>query len=182
MAAALSLMRGHMARVFISYSHHDKTWKEQVAGHLAALPGVEVWDDSHIPPGECWADHIEDALAACDLAVLLISTDFLTSEFIRDTEAPALRKMRKERGLKLIPVIVRPCQWKTHAWLQALEARPKEGSLHEAGALAEKHLSDLAGEVHGFLVGAGLTTQLPSPVRGRCGGAVRLNRDRGEIS
>ncbi|MCP4689976.1 MAG: toll/interleukin-1 receptor domain-containing protein, partial [Desulfobacterales bacterium] len=82
-------------KIFISYSHKDEDWKDRVKSHLAVLQEqgiLEIWDDRRIPPGEEWLPEIEEALDACDVAIFLISTGFLTSRFILDKEVPYLLK------------------------------------------------------------------------------------------
>lgn len=68
------------AKSFISYSHQDEAWKDHLLSHLNVLAGegLEVWDDRRIAAGDDWLPEIERAIAACDVAVLLISRHFLT--------------------------------------------------------------------------------------------------------
>jgi len=82
------------ARVFISYSHHDVKWLERLRVHLKPLirkQVVDLWDDTRISPGMDWRREIDTALSAASVAVLLISADFLASDFIVDNELPVLR-------------------------------------------------------------------------------------------
>lgn len=140
-----------MAKVFISYSHQDEGWKNRVAKHLNVLAGkgLDVWDDRQIAAGSTWARDINEVIAKCDAALLLISTDFLTSDFILIKEVPPLLERRQTQGIRVIPVILSPCQWERIEWLKPINAWPKGGqplsgmSEHEI----ETALSDLAGEV-----------------------------------
>jgi hypothetical protein len=102
-----------MARIFISYSHQDETWKDRVVGHLNVLAeaGLETWNDRHIAAGDDWLPAIEKAIDNCDVVLLLVSRDFLTSPFILGKEVPPLLPRRQEQGIRLIPVILSPCQW-----------------------------------------------------------------------
>ncbi|MEA2559144.1 MAG: hypothetical protein QOH06_648 [Acidobacteriota bacterium] len=115
--------------VFLSYSHRDETWKERFATALKALElqnELVVWDDRRIAAGDGWFAEIEQAMNRAAVAVLLISTDFLASGFIRNTEVPHLLKRRKEEGLRVIPLFVRPSPWKAVDWLAAIQGRPKD--------------------------------------------------------
>ena len=106
--------------VFISYSHQDEAWKKRLVKQLQVLQlegDLEVWDDRRIDAGDDWKPKIEAAMARSRAAVLLISADFLTSRFIRGTEVPELLRRRESEGLRVIPVIVRPCPWQAVAWL-----------------------------------------------------------------
>ncbi|HVG09871.1 MAG TPA: toll/interleukin-1 receptor domain-containing protein [Thermoanaerobaculia bacterium] len=88
--------------VFLSYSHQDEDWKDRVATALKALElqnELEVWDDRRITAGDGWFAEIEQAINRAAVAVLLISSDFLASGFIRGTEVPHLLKRHQEEGL-----------------------------------------------------------------------------------
>ncbi len=88
--------------IFISYSHQDEDWKDLVVGHLRVAErqgDFLVWDDRRIDGGDDWRREIDQALAAADIGVLLISRHFLTSNFIMDHEVERLLE-RKARGGK----------------------------------------------------------------------------------
>ncbi|HEX2209557.1 MAG TPA: toll/interleukin-1 receptor domain-containing protein [Longimicrobium sp.] len=99
--------------VFVSYSHADAEWLERLQKHLRPLQreGVEVWDDTRLRPGEPWREKIREALAAAKVAILLVSPDFLDSEFIAADELPPLLKAAEEDGATILPVIVSHCRF-----------------------------------------------------------------------
>ena len=116
-------------RVFISYSHQDEHWKEKLHTHLKVLVQqnrLSVWEDQQIAAGEDWYPAIEKALNSAQVAILLISKDFLTSKFIQGEEVPVLLKRRKEKGLTVIPLILNPCTWEAIPWLASIQGRPKD--------------------------------------------------------
>lgn len=112
------------ASVFISYSHKDEKWKDQLSEQLGvlAMDGLlDVWDDRRITPGQDWQPEIEKAMEAASVAVLLVSASFLTSKFIRGEEVPRLLQRRVQEGLVVLPVIVRDCAWRRVAWLESIQ-------------------------------------------------------------
>ncbi len=143
--------------VFISYSHRDEDWKDRVVGHLKVLEidgELAVWDDERIAAGDGWRPEIEAAMRRAAVALLLISKDFLTSDFILGTEVPLLLQRRQTEGLRVIPVFVHPCAWEGVDWLAALQGRPCNGRALSEGRKpqTEKHLAELAREIRDLLV------------------------------
>jgi hypothetical protein len=119
-----------MASVFISYSHKDEEWKDKLAvqvGVLAAENRLEVWEDRQIEVGDDWLPEIEKALDAAKVAVLLISAPFLTSNFIRRNEVPAILARRQNEGLRVVPILVHPCPWRKVEWLTKMQMLPRDG-------------------------------------------------------
>lgn len=100
-------------RVFVAYCHRNKRWLERLKTHLTPLvrKGIlELWEDTQLKPGTAWRDEISKALAKASVAVLMISADFLASEFIATKELPDILNGEKERGLVVVPVFVAPCR------------------------------------------------------------------------
>lgn len=103
--------------VFVSYSHQDKEWLQQIQLQLTPVlrsdASFRAWDDSQIQPGAKWGDEIERALEAASVAVLLVSKHFLGSSFIHQSELPPLMEAAEKRGLKILWVLVSPCRYET---------------------------------------------------------------------
>ena len=76
-------------QIFISYSHLDEAWKDRVVTHLNVLDSeFDVWVDDRIGAGDDWEAKIDAALQSCQAAVLLVTSNFLTSKFIKQKEVP----------------------------------------------------------------------------------------------
>ena len=108
------------ASVFISYSHRDEAWKDRLLRHLKVLERrglLDVWEDRHIRPGAPWREEIEAAMGQAQMALLLVSVDFLNSDFIQDEEVPTLLRRRESEGLRVLPLILEPCDWLGMEWL-----------------------------------------------------------------
>lgn len=97
--------------LFISYSHKDEQWLLELKKWLKPLEQrdiVTIWDDQKIKAGADWRHEIERALTSAKAAILLISIDFLNSEFIANNELPKLLNAARDRGLQIFWIAVRP--------------------------------------------------------------------------
>ena len=96
------------SRIFISYSHKDKKWLQVIKTWLKpALPSGIIWDDTAIQPGAKWRSEIEDALEHATIAILLVSSDFMASDFIMNDELPPILQAQELKGLSILWIPVR---------------------------------------------------------------------------
>src|SRR5205085_517055 len=111
--------------VFISYNHRDEEWLKRLRVHLRPIESeyaIEVWDDTMIQPGSEWREEIAASLASAKVAVLLVSADFLASDYIKDNELPPLLKAAEEEGVAILPVILSPSRFSRSADLARFQS------------------------------------------------------------
>jgi len=89
--------------VFVSYSRKDSSCIERLRVHLRPLQresSISYWDDGSIIAGQKWREEVEAALARTRIAILLISADFLASDFVAESELPVLLGRQKHAALQ----------------------------------------------------------------------------------
>lgn len=131
-------------RLLISCSPADSELKEQLVRHLQVLvrfAGIDLWTPDRVQAGDNWREEVDAALDRADIALLLMSADFLASDFLQDVELPKLLQRHEQGGLTVIPVLLRSCLWEAHPWLRALDPLPASG---EAVASFQGNGRDLA--------------------------------------
>ncbi len=91
--------------VFVSYSHRDKEWLERLQKTLKPSLRQKIftlWDDTKIEAGDKWREKIQRALDRAVVAVLLVSIEFLNSDFIADNELLPLIEKAEQQGMRII--------------------------------------------------------------------------------
>ena len=100
--------------VFYSYSHHDEELRDALEKHLSILKRngqIVGWHDRRIGAGDEWRNQIDEHVRSAHIILLLISSDFLASDYCYDIEMK-LALERHQRGKAIvIPIILRPVEW-----------------------------------------------------------------------
>jgi AAA-like domain/TIR domain len=102
-----------MVNLFISYAHEDEAYRQEIASLLKGLrlPNLTVWDDRRFKAGDQFNEVILKQLKVADIILLLISHDFLASDYCYEQEMPiALRRQTQGEAI-VVPIILRDCVW-----------------------------------------------------------------------
>ena len=117
-------------RVFISYSHRDAGALERLHVHLANLrreARIDAWFDREILAGDVLDAEIERELEAANLFLLLVSPDFIASDYCIEREMQRALERHDQGEARVVPIIVEPCEWAAIPALRRLKAVPKNG-------------------------------------------------------
>ncbi len=117
-------------KIFIAYSRKDIPFLDELRTHLNPLERtgkVKFWYDGEIEPGQEWEQAIKENLYCADIILLLVSADTISSNYFYEKEMMEALERHKEGTIRVIPIIVRPCIWKTTP-LANLQALPKDGT------------------------------------------------------
>ena len=143
-------------RLFYSYSRADMAMQLKLKKHLSPLERIGLvkgWWDQLIPPGEEWEKEIRQKLEESDIVLLLVSANFLDSEYCRK-EMVWAREMDKE----ILPVILRSVTaWEKQVLgdikLGDLNARPKSGKAIVRWGVRDDAYADVAKGVEEMALG-----------------------------
>jgi len=164
-----------MTTGFISYTHADSTLKEQLVRHLAPLQReglIDLWHDGMLRPGEHLDPTVQAALAASDVVILLVSADFIASEYCYEQEMLRAFARQRDGKARVIPIILRPCQWKgvpigNGETMSEFVALPKDGKAVISWSDADTAFDNAAGAIRDMLKADGSDGSPARGVRGQ---------------
>jgi hypothetical protein len=140
---------GTRLNVFLSYAHRDERLRNEVDKHLSVLRRskfIATWHDQRISPGQEIDLQIASALATSDLVLLLISPDFMDSDYCYLREMTQALKRHKTGRARVIPIILRPVDW-NRTPLGKLLALPRDGRPVTTWSRRDEALFDVANGV-----------------------------------
>lgn len=118
-------------KIFISYAHEDEGLKDELLRHLSLLKRqgiISEWHDRRIVPSDNWSQEIDSHLESAQIVLLLISADFLASDYCYERELKRALERHKQGATRVVPVFLRPVDWKgalfEHLQGLPLDARP----------------------------------------------------------
>ena len=115
-------------KVFISYAHADQELHKKLIDHLRSLKHSEkilIWQDKEIPLGVNWKDQINIHLDEAHLILLLVSANFIASDYCWNKEVQAALERHKAGTVRVVPIILKPVHWQDTP-LGQLQALPTE--------------------------------------------------------
>jgi hypothetical protein len=116
--------------IFISYAREDESFLAGLESHLSTLKRegiVTFWHDHQLLPGTEWQGEISAHLSSASVILLLVSSDFIASEYCYEIEMKLALKRHQESTARVIPVILRPCHW-DNTLFSGLQALPTNGT------------------------------------------------------
>ncbi|MDQ2715214.1 MAG: tetratricopeptide repeat protein [Chloroflexota bacterium] len=130
--------------VFCCYAHEDEIWLRKLETHLSLLKRqglLSLWHDRLILPGTDWRQAIDTHLETASVILLLVSADFLASDYCYGAEMKYALEQQQRGKAQVIPILIRQVDWKhaPFAYLHALptNAKPLATWVDEDTALAE---------------------------------------------
>lgn len=121
-------MEKNKITVFYSYSHKDELLRDSLETHLSILAKkgiISTWHDRSIVPGCEWEKEIDECIRTADIILLLVSPDFIASEYCYGKELSIAIENHESNKSIVIPVIVRPVDWEDAPFAK-LQALPKD--------------------------------------------------------
>lgn len=147
-------------KVFYSYSHKDAEFRERLGTYLAPLAHqkkIVEWYDRKIEPGADWDTEIRDELNSAHLIVLLISEDFLASEYCFGVEVERALTRLKQGYAKVVPILLKPCLWQESRFSE-LQIIPRHAKAITSWTSREEAFVEVATEIRSLI------TEPPPPL------------------
>lgn len=110
--------------VFVSYARADSAYLSRVLVHLRPLERsgrIDLWHDGKLAPGRPWRPELDRALMRASVAVLIVSANFMASDFIYESELPPLVRRAKAEGVSIFPIVFGHCLFDENEHLAGLQ-------------------------------------------------------------
>lgn len=140
-------------RVFISYSHHDEPWKNDLDMHLATMKRqglITVWQDRKIAPGAEWDEEIRRQMEQSHLIFFMVSPGFMASEYIMEKEVPTAMSLYDEGKAKVLPIFVKDVEWKGSVFGK-LQGLPRDQKFLDLQSNKDQALATVAREIRNLI-------------------------------
>jgi hypothetical protein len=107
-------MTNRAVEIFLSYSHEDEYFRDKLVRYLSPLKRqgvISVWHDRDITMGQEWQGQIDEHLENAQIILLLVSADYLSSDYCYDIEMSRAMTRHTVGAARVIPIILRPSDW-----------------------------------------------------------------------
>jgi hypothetical protein len=114
--------------ILFSYTREDEYFRNRIEVHLAALKRqkrIVCWHDRHIHAGRTWSLEISQHLDSADIILLLVSPDFVNSDYCNTVEVRRALERHEKGEVCVIPIILQSADWKGEKFAE-LQALPRD--------------------------------------------------------
>ena len=142
-------------RVFYSYAHEDRELRDKLSAFLAPLVQnnkLVEWYDRKVKPGADWAHEINDRLDTADLILLLVSGDFLASEYCFGVEVDKALARLKQGEAEVVPILLKPCLFDESRFSE-LQFLPRDAKPITSSAAPDDAFVEVAKEIRDLVSG-----------------------------
>jgi hypothetical protein len=132
--------------VFFSYAHEDESLRDELAKHLKILERqgvITTWYDRDITAGKEWAGQIDERMESAQIILLLVSADFLASDYCWDVEMKRALERHELGEACVIPIILREVDWYAAPFAK-LQACPKNAEPVTSRTNRDQAFTDIA--------------------------------------
>jgi len=150
--------------VFYSYAHEDEKLRNELDKHLRLLQRQNLifgWHDRRIGAGTMWGDQIDEHIHSAHIILLLISPDFIASQYCYDQEMAVALARHSRREALVIPIILRPVNWKG-APFGHLQALPRDTKPVTTWANQDEAFAAIADEIREVVLE--FQSRIPAPI------------------
>lgn len=168
-------------KIFISYADEDRqnNWLEKIKRYCLTFEvnqNIEVWDDGKILLGQNWDHVIQDRLAEADIVLLLISNDFLLSDYISRVELVTAIERHHKKLCTVIPIFLRYCILESHTHLTQLQGFPKGLFFSEMKNEIDRYYADLQQEIKKIINEIRANTEFQKAVNNNNTGVTKFSK------
>lgn len=144
-----STQEAHPLKIFYCYAHEDKDLRDRIDKHLGTLKRlghIVGWYDREIQAGTEWEKEIEAHLSTASIILLLVSADFVNSDYCYGVEMQKALKMHEKSETLVLPILLRPVDWQDAPFAK-LQILPTGAKPITSWSDPEEALEDVAKQI-----------------------------------
>lgn len=138
--------------------------RQQLGAHLSPLNregAIDLWWDQKIPAGAVIDQEVSEHLEAADIILLLVSAEFIASDYCYATEVARALERHEQRSAHVVPIILRDCDWQ-HAPFAKLKAVPRDGRPIKSWPDRDRAYRDVADHIRKLAEAVNLQGRTPA--------------------